>query len=132
MEEGCLSFLSPKKQRVSQQLTLAQPIVPIYVITRSFLSPGLSSLQQLLETHNLPHAFQDHTDILKKIPKTYQDRFFIILNDLEDHSCLSGEFENISYEYVTYPGQDQSTILNKYTAFKQEVDNALNSDVKKA
>ena len=120
MEEGCLSFLSPKKQRVSQQLTLAQPIVPIYVITRSFLSPSLSSLQQILEANSIPHAFQDHTNILKKIPKTYQDRFFILLNDLEDNSCLSGEFETISYDYVIYPGQE-TTIMNKYAAFTQAI-----------
>lgn len=102
MEERLFDCLQPRTKRSSKQFTLANPMVPVYVITRSFLSPSLSSLQQLLETYKLPHAFQDYTDLLKKLPQTNQERFFIVLNDL-DLSSLSGEFENISFEYVTYP-----------------------------
>jgi len=55
------------------------------------------------------------------MPKTYQDRFFIVLNDLENSSCLSGEFENITCEFVTYSEASKTAILNRYKAFTQEV-----------
>lgn len=58
--------------------------------------------------------------MLQKIPQTYQNRFFIILNDFKNDPHLEGEFKHIKFQVESYPQTDLDLLMKKYKAFVAE------------
>jgi hypothetical protein len=86
MEGHCFASywkpLDAKKGKHSHENRLALGLVyPIYIITSSYNSPHLTKLQRDVEKQHISLGFQTSLDSLSKIVKTYQRKYFLLLND---------------------------------------------------